>query len=82
LQEFIDAMATLPQYRLTQDTAVLRLASDGRYSITQLQVGAVVALNRHAGGIPPEMIEIESDGSNYAVFAADLAERGELLSDD
>jgi len=75
-------VATLPQYRLTQDTAVLRLAPDGHYCITQLPVGAVVALNRRTSEVAPEMVEIQSDGSRYAVFAADFEERGEPVTDD
>jgi len=75
-------MSASVQYRLTQDTAVLRLAGDGQYRITQLQVGTVVALNPRNAALSPEMIEIESDGRNYALFAADLEERGEPVTDE
>jgi hypothetical protein len=45
-------------------------------------VGAVVALNRRTSEVAPEMVEIQSDGSRYAVFAADFEERGEPVTDD
>lgn len=71
-----------PHYRLTQETAVVRLTATGHPSITHLGEGTVVAI--HTFGtveLSPEMIEIESDGAKYALFAKDLAERGEPVEE-
>ena len=76
-------MTTGQQYRLTQDTAAVRSAADGRYSITKLVMGTIVAVHGTPdGGVPPDMVEIESDGGNYVLFACDFAERAEPVESD
>jgi hypothetical protein len=68
-------------YRLIQEIAAVSLSP--RPVVTQLHAGAVVCLSTHSHpGLAPQMVEIESDGRNYALFAADLADRGELINED
>jgi len=75
-------MATVQHYRLTQDTAALRLTPSGSHCITKLQVGSIVAIHDEHADVAPEMITIESDGGNYALFACDFMDRVEPVDDD
>jgi len=68
-------------YRLIQEIAAVSLSP--RPVVTQLHVGAIVSLSAESHpGIAPQMVEIESGGRNYALFAADLADRGEPITED
>lgn len=69
------------QYRLIQEIAAVCLSP--RPVVTQLQAGAVVCLSTQSHPrLAPQMVEIESNGRNYALFAADLADRGELIDEE
>jgi len=76
-------MSSPQQYRLTQEIAAVCLSRPERPIVTQLHVGAIVALSdRSVPGLAPLMVEIESEGHNYALFASDLADRGEPLYEE
>lgn len=76
-------MSSFQQYRLTQETAAVSLSRTDRPIVTQLHVGAIVAVSDQSSpGLMPLMVEIESDGHNYALFASDLADRGEPIYEE
>lgn len=70
------------QYRLTQDIIAVTLSRTERPIVTQLHMGTIVAVSeRSCPELAPHMVEIESDGRNYALFASDLADRVEPVED-